>query len=149
VKCSPNLISRISHRPTAMAIRVMMLLMALLDASSAYSPAGVSLMSRSRVMPARPHGCVLLLHTSALEPMHSTGLFAQAARAHGATCGVRRLQRLRMEEKAEEAAEEAAPAPMDFTPATPAPAAAEEKPGFDPTQCAPPRPCTRRPGLGL
>ena len=44
-----------------------------------------------------------------------------------------------MEEKADE---EAAPAPMDFTPATPAPAAAEEK-GFDPTQCAPPRPCTR------
>mmetsp|Transcript_39512 Transcript_39512/g.94569 ORF Transcript_39512/g.94569 Transcript_39512/m.94569 type:complete len:84 (+) Transcript_39512:1-252(+) len=56
-------------------------------------------MSRSRVMPARPHG----------------------------------LQRLRMEEKADEKAEEAAPAPMDFTPATPAPAAVEEK-GFDPTQ---------------
>merc|ERR1712129_553027 len=82
---------------TAMSFRVAMLLMALLDASSAFSPAGVSLMSRSRVMPARP--------------------------AHG-------LQRLRMEEKADE---EAAPAPMDFTPATPAPAAAEEK-GFDPTQ---------------
>ena len=62
-----------------------------------------------------------------------------------AACGVRRLQRLRMEEKADE---EAAPAPMDFTPATPAPAAAEEK-GFDPTQCAPPRPCTRRPRLDL
>ena len=31
---------------------------------------------------------------------------------------------------------------MDFTPATPTPAAEEDK-GFDPTQCAPPTPCTR------
>ena len=51
---------------TAMALRVAMLLMALLAASSAYSPVGVSLVSRSRVLPARPHGCVLLLHASAL-----------------------------------------------------------------------------------
>ena len=46
-------------------------------------------------------------------------------------------------EKAEEKAEEAAPAAaVDFTPATPTPAAEEDK-GFDPTQCAPPTPCTR------
>eukprot|EP00964_Phaeocystis_antarctica_P055081 scaffold32389_cov67-Phaeocystis_antarctica.AAC.5 len=132
---------------TAMTFRVVMLMAALLDATSAYSPAGVSLMSRSRVMPARPHGCVLLLHTSALTPLHRTRLFAQRRAPLNATCGMRRLQRLRMEEKADEKAEEAAPAPMDFTPATPAPAAVEEK-GFDPTQCAPPRPCTRRLGLG-
>merc|ERR1719444_432838 len=79
-----------------MALSVAMLLMALLAASSAYSPVGVSLVSRSRVLPARPHG----------------------------------LQRLRMEEaageKAEEKAEEAAPAAaVDFTPATPTPAAEE------------------------
>ena len=45
------------------------LLLALLDVSSAYSLTGVSLMSRSRVMPraeqARPHGGVLLLHIGA------------------------------------------------------------------------------------
>ena len=54
-----------------------------------------------------------------------------------------------MQEKPEEKSEEAAPATsVDFTPATPAPAA-EEKGGFDPTQCAPSRTRTRRPGLGV
>lgn len=123
-----------------MALRVAMLLMALLAAASAYSPVGVSLVSRSRVLPARPHGCVLLLHASALT-CHALCTCTLALK--DATCGVRRLQRLRMEEKAEEKAEEAAPAAsVDFTPATPTPAAAEDK-GFDPTQCAPPTPCMR------
>jgi len=87
-----------------MAFRVAVLVLALLDASSAYSPSGISLTSRSRVMPR-----------------------AEQARPHG-------LQRLHMQEKPEEKSEEAAPATsVDFTPATPAPAA-EEKGGFDPTQ---------------
>ena len=73
-----------------MTFRVVMLMAALLDATSAYSPAGVSLMSRSRVMPARPHGCVLLLHTSALTPLHHTGLFCTVARA--LECNVRHAQ---------------------------------------------------------
>lgn len=126
---------------TAMALRVAMLLMALLAASSAYSPVGVSLVSRSRVLPARPHGCVLLLHASALTAPGS--LHCQRHALKDTTCGVRRLHRLRMEETAGEKAEEAAPAAsVDFTPATPTPAAEEDK-GFDPTQCAAPTPCTR------
>ena len=65
---------------TAMTFRVLMLMAALLDATSAYSPAGVSLMSRSRVMPARPHGCVLLLHTSALHLCTAPGSLHSGAR---------------------------------------------------------------------
>merc|ERR1719352_1259651 len=88
-----------------MMARATVLLCALLDVSSAYSLTGVSVMSRSIVMPRAEH-----------------------ARPHG-------LQRLCMQEKSEEAAPAPTPAPDASVDFTPAPVVEEKKEGgFDPTQ---------------
>lgn len=63
----------------------------------------------------------------------------QPALVRGAAAApLRPARSLRMEET--DAPKEAAPTPVDFTPAPPV---EEEKKGFDPTQCAPSPTCPR------